>query len=36
MNMVDGAGLDLTKLNGPQKAAAFMLAIGEEYGRNIW
>ncbi|NVJ96558.1 MAG: flagellar motor switch protein FliG [Alphaproteobacteria bacterium] len=27
---------DLTKMSGPQKAAAFMLAIGDEHGRNIW
>ena len=26
----------LDKMTGPQKAAAFMLAIGEEYGRSIW
>ncbi|MCK5575081.1 MAG: flagellar motor switch protein FliG [Sphingomonadales bacterium] len=26
----------LEKMTGPQKAAAFMLAIGEEYGRAIW
>lgn len=28
--------VDTTKLSGPQKAAAFMLAIGEEHGRTIW
>lgn len=27
---------DLTKMSGSQKAAAFMLAIGEEHGRAIW
>ncbi|MFC3052979.1 flagellar motor switch protein FliG [Kordiimonas pumila] len=27
---------DLSKMTGSQKAAAFMLAIGEEYGRLIW
>ncbi len=27
---------DLTKMSGPQKAASFMLAIGEEHGRVIW
>ncbi len=27
---------NLNKMSGPQKAAAFMLAIGEDYGRNIW
>ena len=27
---------ELAKMTGPQKAAAFMLAIGEEYGRPIW
>lgn len=27
---------DVTKMSGAQKAAAFMLAIGEEHGRNIW
>lgn len=27
---------ELTKMSGPQKAAAFMLAIGDEHGRNIW
>lgn len=24
------------RMSGPEKAAAFMLAIGEEYGKNIW
>ena len=28
--------VDLTKMTGAQKAAAFMLAIGEEHGRTIW
>ena len=27
---------DLTRMTGPEKAAAFMLAIGEEFGKNIW
>jgi len=27
---------DLSKMSGPQKAAAFMLAIGDDYGRAIW
>jgi len=30
------SGLDLNKLSGAEKAAAFMLAIGEEHGRLIW
>lgn len=29
-------GLDLEKMSGSQKAAAFMLAIGEEHGKDIW
>lgn len=28
--------VDVGKLSGSQKAAAFMLAVGEEYGRDIW
>lgn len=28
--------VDVGKLTGSQKAAAFMLAVGEEYGRDIW
>ena len=27
---------NFSKMSGPQKAAAFMLAIGEEYGKNVW
>jgi flagellar motor switch protein FliG len=27
---------DLTELPGPKKAAAFMLAVGEDHGRAIW
>jgi len=27
---------ELARMNGQEKAAAFMLAIGEEYGRPIW
>jgi len=27
---------EMKQLTGPEKAAAFMLAIGEEYGRPIW
>ncbi|WP_308909286.1 flagellar motor switch protein FliG [Pseudokordiimonas caeni] len=27
---------DLSKMSGPQKAAAFMLAIGDDHGRAIW
>ncbi|MBB4211632.1 flagellar motor switch protein FliG [Rhodothalassium salexigens DSM 2132] len=27
---------ELAKMSGPHKAAAFMLAIGEDYGRPIW
>lgn len=27
---------DVKQLTGPEKAAAFMLAVGEEYGRPIW
>lgn len=26
----------LNKMTGPEKAAAFMLALGEEYGRPLW
>ncbi|WP_374763422.1 flagellar motor switch protein FliG [Yunchengibacter salinarum] len=32
----EGKMTDLTKMSGPQKAASFMLAIGEEHGRVIW
>lgn len=28
--------MDLSNLSGPSKAAAFMLALGEEHGRTIW
>ncbi len=27
---------ELARMSGPEKAAAFMLAIGEEYGKPIW
>ncbi len=27
---------ELSRMSGPEKAAAFMLAIGEEYGKPIW
>lgn len=27
---------DISRMSGPEKAAAFMLAIGEEYGKPIW
>lgn len=27
---------DLNKMSGPQRAAAFMLALGEDYGRLVW
>ncbi len=26
----------VSKMSGPDKAAAFMLAIGEEYGKHVW
>ncbi|MCH8862645.1 MAG: flagellar motor switch protein FliG [Proteobacteria bacterium] len=26
----------ISKMSGPDKAAAFMLAIGEEYGKHVW
>ncbi len=28
--------VDATKMSGPERAAAFMLAVGEDYGRPIW
>ncbi len=28
--------MDINSLTGPNKAAAFMLALGEEHGRTIW
>lgn len=32
--MVDSA--EINKMTGPQKAAAFMLAVGDEFGKPIW
>ncbi|MFQ5347434.1 MAG: flagellar motor switch protein FliG [Rhodothalassiaceae bacterium] len=31
-----GESKELARMTGPEKAAAFMLAIGEEYGKPIW